>query len=73
MKKKLCRDSKRGLLFGVLAGLGEYIGVKANVVRLVYVAATVLMSRFAGIIIYIVLAFIMPDKQDTGYEDYRVE
>ena len=53
--------------------MGEYIGVKANVVRLVYVAATVLMSRFAGIIIYIVLAFIMPDKQDTGYEDYRVE
>ncbi|MBR4395495.1 MAG: PspC domain-containing protein [Eubacteriaceae bacterium] len=73
MKKKLCRDSENGMLFGVLVGLSEYIGIKANILRVIYVLACCFMSRFAGVIIYIVLAFIMPDKKDVGFDDYTVE
>lgn len=58
--KKLTRSNNR-MLAGVCAGLAEYFGWDVTVVRILYVLATI-FTAFSGIIIYIVLWLVMPEK-----------
>jgi phage shock protein C len=53
------RDLKNKLIFGVCSGLGNYLGLDASVVRLIFAAST-LLGFGLPIIIYLVLAIIMP-------------
>lgn len=56
--KKLYRSKKNQMLCGVCAGLGEYINVDANLIRLIFAAAA-----FAGgisVAVYILAIFILP-------------
>lgn len=57
--KKLYRSSRDKMLCGVCGGIGEYFNVDPNAVRIV----TVLLGCIgAGIIAYIVAAFILPEN-----------
>ncbi len=57
--KKLYRSSRDKMLCGVCGGIGEYFNVDPNAVRIV----TVLLGFIgAGIIAYIVAAFILPEN-----------
>ena len=60
MEKKLTksRDKK---LFGVCGGLGNYLDIDPTVIRLGFVAAFLLFGT--GLLLYIVMAIIMPDEQ----------
>lgn len=64
-KKKLTRSDNK-VLAGVLAGIAEYFEVDATLVRVCYAALAVLSAAFPGILLYIILALIMPVK---GPED----
>ena len=59
MDKKLYRSRNNREVAGVAGGLAEFFGVDATIVRILFVLATV--AGGPGIILYIVLALIMPE------------
>jgi phage shock protein C len=61
---KLYRDPRRGMIFGVCAGIAEYFGFDVNVTRIVVVVGA-LFAMPMIVIAYIVLAFLLPTR-DVG-------
>ena len=74
MKKRLYKDKETAVVSGVMSGIAQYFGIEPTVVRVAYVLLCALIIRIIpGIIIYLVLAFIMPEKNDIGFVDYEVK
>lgn len=71
--KKLYKDKSTGVISGVLSGLSQYLGLDVTLVRIIYVVLCLFTSGFPGLILYIVMACIMPDKSQIGYDDYKVD
>ncbi|WP_318767050.1 PspC domain-containing protein [Lactiplantibacillus carotarum] len=64
--KKLTKSSNR-VITGVLGGIAEYLGWNANVLRVLFVILT-LASHGFGVLLYILLAAIIPSKPaDAGF------
>lgn len=57
--KKLTKSYNK-MICGVCAGIGEYFGVDATVIRLIWVILSI-MSLGSGIVAYIIAAIIMPE------------
>lgn len=57
--KKLYKDRANGMICGVCAGLAEYSHLDVTVVRLLMV---LLGITSIGVVLYIVAAIIMPEK-----------
>lgn len=66
MEKKLERSTDKKIC-GVCAGLAEYFGIDATLMRVIYAVLTVFSAAFPGVVLYIILAIIMPDK-GNGYQ-----
>ncbi len=64
--KKLYRSSTDRRIAGVCGGIGEYFGVDANIIRLVWIIATALTTFIPGIIAYVIAAVIIPSDRYTG-------
>lgn len=62
MEKKLTRSNNK-MLAGVCAGLAEYFGMDATIVRLAYAFLTIFTAGFPGILLYIIASFVIPKKQ----------
>lgn len=62
MEKKLTKSSNK-LLAGVCAGIAEYFGWEVTLTRILYVVLSMFIAGFPGIILYIILMVIMPEKQ----------
>ena len=60
MTKKLTRSNDR-VLAGVCAGIAEYLDFDITMVRIAYAFLT-LFTCFSGIIFYIVLMIVMPER-----------
>jgi phage shock protein PspC (stress-responsive transcriptional regulator) len=74
MEKKLQRDEHRKVIAGVCAGLAEYLAVDVTLVRLVFVAAAILLKG-SGILVYIILWIVLPRKNYAFFNptvDYTV-
>lgn len=71
LHKKLTRSADNRVIAGVLGGLAEYLNIKPNTLRLVYLVATALTSFVPGIIIYCMLVVLMPDspKKASPWQD----
>lgn len=65
--KKLYRSTTNKKICGVCAGIGDFFGIDPTIVRVVYAILSLFTSGFPGIILYIVLAFIIPE--DNGMID----
>lgn len=65
--KKLYRSPSNGLIFGVAAGIAEYLQVDAVFVRLVFVALAFFSHWWPMILAYIAAVVLMPinPAQDT--------
>lgn len=61
MDKRLTRSDDRKL-FGVCAGIAEYFDIDPTLIRVLYACITVYTAFFTGIILYILLALIIPNK-----------
>lgn len=61
MEKKLTKSNDKKLS-GVCAGLAEYFDLDPTLVRVGYAALSVFSAGFPGIILYIILAFVMPER-----------
>jgi phage shock protein C len=59
--KKLYRSLDRKLA-GVCGGIAEYLGVDPTVVRIVYLVLTLFSVAFPGILIYLILWALIPEK-----------
>ena len=59
--KKLTRSNER-MIAGVCAGLAEYFGLDTTVVRVCYDLLTV-FTAFSGVIIYLILMIVMPERR----------
>jgi phage shock protein PspC (stress-responsive transcriptional regulator) len=64
MEKRLTKSKNDRKLFGVCGGLGEYFGIDPTLVRLAFVLLT-LFGGGIGLVLYIVLAIIMPPETNV--------
>lgn len=60
MDKRRLTRSRDQWLAGVCGGIAEFIGWKPNVVRTLWILATVLSAGIGGVIVYAIMAFVMP-------------
>lgn len=60
MNKKLKKSSNK-MLAGVCAGIAEYLGWDVTLVRVLYLLLALFSAGFPGLLIYIILAIVMPD------------
>ncbi len=61
MKKLYC-DKKNAKLSGVCAGIAKYFDIDPTIIRIIWVAVTLLGG--SGLIAYIICALIMPDEPE---------
>lgn len=59
--KKLYRSTKDKMLCGVCGGIGEYFGIDATIIRLIW---AILACSGTGILVYILAAIIIPIGPD---------
>jgi phage shock protein C len=60
---KLKRSNDR-MIAGVCGGIAEWLGWKADRVRVAYVIVSILSIAFPGIIAYLLLWLLMPDADE---------
>lgn len=60
--KQLKRSRKYRMIAGVCGGIAEYFDMDPTIVRILYVVASVVSVAFPGILVYIVLWVIMPER-----------
>ena len=61
LQKRLYRSTQDRMFAGVCGGIGEYLDVDPTLVRLVFVALS-LLSSGSGLVIYIILMLIVPEQ-----------
>ncbi|HIG76239.1 MAG TPA: PspC domain-containing protein [Bacteroidetes bacterium] len=66
--RKLAKSKKLKKISGVASGIAEYFGVDPTVVRIAFVLAAI-FGQGAGIILYLILSFVLPDGQDGDDDD----
>ncbi len=64
MERKLYRSRTDKMVAGVCGGLGEYLDVDPTLIRLLFVFA-VLAGFGSGIVLYIIMAIVMPPREET--------
>lgn len=63
MAKKLYRSSKQRMIAGICGGLAEYFDMDVNIMRLLFVAISLLSVLFPMVIFYIIAWVIVPEKE----------
>lgn len=69
MRKRLTKSPNNVVLTGTLAGIAEWLGIDPTIVRVLYVIGA---FTFLGtpIILYIVLAVLIPSGRRGNYNNY---
>lgn len=62
MNKRLYKSSDNKMICGVLGGIGEYFDIDPTLVRLGYCALTIFSAGFPGLLLYIIMALIVPKR-----------
>lgn len=65
--KKLYKSTNNKMLSGICAGFADFIGIDPTIVRVIYALVSFFTGGFPGVIIYIMLAIIIPE--DNGMID----
>lgn len=63
MEKRLKRSKTDRMIFGVCGGIGKYFGIDPTIVRLGFALLALLDG--IGIVLYIILAIIMPQEDSS--------
>lgn len=64
MEKKLYKNSDKKMISGVLAGFADYFNIDVTILRIGYVLLSIISDGFPGLLLYIILAIVMPDISD---------
>jgi len=65
MAKKLYRSSKQRMVAGICGGLAEYFDMDVNIMRLLFVAISLLSVLFPMVIFYIIAWIIVPEEEKS--------
>ena len=65
--KKLYKSSTNSKIDGVCGGIAEYLGIDSTLVRLAWVAFTLMGG--AGVLAYIIAMFVMPEAPEEPKYD----
>ena len=65
MARKLYRSSKQRMIAGICGGLAEYFDMDVNIMRLLFVAISLLSVLFPMVIFYIIAWIIVPEKEKS--------
>ena len=60
---QLLRSKNDRMLAGVCGGLAKWLGWDPTAVRILYVLISFFSVAFPGILVYIILAFVMPAEE----------
>ena len=60
---ELVRSKNDRMIAGVCGGLAKWLGWDATAVRALYVLLSFFSAAFPGIIVYIILALVMPSEE----------
>jgi len=63
-KPGLQRSRDQRVLAGVCGGIAEWLGWNALLVRLLYVILSIASAAFPGILVYVILWILMPERED---------
>jgi phage shock protein C len=61
MNKRLTKGEKK--IFGVCSGLADYFEVDPSIVRLIFLVMLLVFGT--GVLLYLILAIILPEKSVT--------
>ncbi len=61
--KSLRREMHNRQIAGVCSGIGEFLGIDPTAVRIAYVLLSILSVTFPGIVVYIVLWLLIPERE----------
>lgn len=61
--RKLRRSIENRAIAGVCGGIGEYFDIDPTTVRVVYVLVSVLSVAFPGVLIYLLLWLLIPERE----------
>lgn len=56
----LTRSSRHKIIAGVCGGLADWLGWDVTLVRVLYVAVSIVSIAFPGILAYVILWIVMP-------------
>lgn len=62
MNKRLFRSKTDAMLAGVCGGIAEYFDLDPSLVRIAYIVLSVVSVAFPGILVYIILWIVIPEK-----------
>ena len=62
MNKRLTKSYDK-FLCGVCGGIAEYFDVDPTLVRIGYAALSIFSVGFPGLLLYIIMAIVMPNKE----------
>lgn len=66
-QRRLYRSSTDRYIAGVFGGFGQYFHIKSTILRVIYVILTAISGIFPGVLIYLMMALIIPpDPQNNG-------
>ncbi|GMU23235.1 MAG: PspC family transcriptional regulator [Phycisphaerae bacterium] len=67
-QRLLRRSSENRMIAGVCGGLAEYFGMDPVLMRVLYVVGSIISAAFPGLLVYIVLWIIIPERgNDEGW------
>lgn len=61
-KPGLKRSRDQRMIAGVCGGIAEWLGWSATATRLIFVLASILSVAFPGILVYLILWIVMPER-----------
>jgi phage shock protein PspC (stress-responsive transcriptional regulator) len=64
-QKQLVRPREGRMVAGVCAGIGQFFGIDANIVRIVFAVLTV-FSAGAAALVYLVAWAVVPEEGEKG-------
>ncbi|GGO10932.1 phage shock protein C [Iodidimonas muriae] len=70
---KLYKDPANGKIMGVCAGLADYTGIKANIIRVALVIGCMIGWFLPLVPIYFILGFVLDEKPKDLYENEEEE
>ena len=62
MSKRLFRSKKESMLAGVCGGIAEYFDLDPTLVRIAYIVLSLASAAFPGLLVYIILWIVIPEK-----------
>ena len=63
--KKLYRSTTDRWIAGVCGGIGEYLDIDPNVIRVIWAAITAVTGFGPGIVVYILIWIILPQREEV--------